>query len=98
MGLPFVLSAGDVSISISMGVFQVGAGLVFYTLGSRTLPAAELTLLSLAEVLLGPFWVWLFLGEDASAYTLIGGALLFVAIIGNALSGMRRKISSVNKL
>jgi DME family drug/metabolite transporter len=98
MGLPFVLSPGDVSISISMGVFQVGAGLVLYTLGSRTLPAAELTLLSLAEVLLGPFWVWLFLGEDASAHTLIGGALLFVAIIGNALSGMRRKISSVNKL
>ena len=39
-----------------MGFFKVGAGLVLYTLGSRTVPAAELTLLSLAEVLLGPLF------------------------------------------
>ena len=75
---------------MGMGVFQVGAGLVLYTLGSRSLPAAELTLLSLAEVLLGPFWVWLFLGEDASIRTLIGGMLLLAAIVGNTLSGSRR--------
>ena len=76
---------------MGMGVFQVGAGLILYTLGSRSLPAAELTLLSLAEVLLGPVWVWLFLGEGASMNTMIGGAVLLAAIIGNALSGKRRK-------
>tara|TARA_B110000967_G_C18897999_1_gene572228 strand:- start:5216 stop:5455 length:240 start_codon:yes stop_codon:yes gene_type:complete len=75
---------------MAMGIFQVGAGLVLYTLGSRKLPAAELTLLSLAEVLLGPFWVWLFLGEDASIRTLIGGILLLAAIAGNAFSSPRR--------
>lgn len=90
LGLSFMLSLRDGGISMSMGVFQVGAGLVLYTLGSRSLPAAELTLLSLAEVLLGPFWVWLFLGEDASIRTLIGGMLLLAAIVGNALSGSRR--------
>jgi len=37
----------------------MGAGLVFYSLGSRTLPTANLTLLSVSKVLLGPFWVWL---------------------------------------
>jgi len=76
---------------MGMGMFQVGAGLILYTLGSRTLPAAELALLSLAEVLLGPLWVWMFLGETATANTLIGGAVLLVAIAGNALSGKRRK-------
>jgi DME family drug/metabolite transporter len=94
----FVLSVRDGGISMSMGVFQVGAGLVLYTLGSRTLPAAELTLLSLAEVLLGPFWVWLFLGEDASLRTFMGGALLLAAIGGNALSGARRKPPPVSRL
>ncbi len=98
LGLSFVLSARDGGISMGMGVFQVGAGLVLYTLGSRTLPAAELTLLSLAEVLLGPFWVWLFLGEDASLRTLIGGALLLAAIAGNALSGVRRKPPPVSRV
>jgi drug/metabolite transporter (DMT)-like permease len=91
MGLSVVLSPYDSSIAMGMGVFQVGAGLILYTLGSRSLPAAELALLSLAEVLLGPFWVWLFLGETASLNTLIGGTVLLAAIAGNALSGKRRK-------
>ena len=90
-----MLSLRDGGISVGMGVFQVGAGLVLYTLGSRSLPAAELTLLSLAEVLLGPFWVWLFLGEDASIRTLIGGILLLTAIAGNAISGSRRPLLPV---
>jgi len=90
-GLSLFVSPNDGSIAMGMGVLQVGAGLILYTLGSRSLPAAELALLSLAEVLLGPLWVWLFLGETASVNTLIGGAVLLLAITGNALSGMRRK-------
>ena len=54
-------------------------------------PAAELTLLSLTEVLLGPLWVWMFVGETASFYTLLGGVILLMAIAGNALTGLRRK-------
>lgn len=91
MGLPLVLSQQDAGIAVSMGVFQVGAGLILYTLGSRSLPAAELTLLSLAEVVLGPIWVWLFLGEVAGANTILGGAILLAAIVGNAITGMRRR-------
>ncbi|MBX2879817.1 MAG: DMT family transporter [Granulosicoccus sp.] len=90
-GLSIAVSLHDGSVAICMGVFQVGAGLILYTLGSRSLPAAELALLSLAEVLLGPLWVWLFLGETASENTLIGGAVLLAAIAGNAVSGKRRK-------
>ncbi len=87
----FQISVNDTSISMGMGVFQVGAGLVLYTLGSKTLPAAELTLLSLAEVLLGPLWVYLFLNEVATFNTLVGGLVLLLAIAGNAISGARRK-------
>ena len=90
-GLPLVLTVHDGGIAMGMGVFQVGAGLILYTLGSRSLPAAELTLLSLAEVLLGPVWVWLFLGETASSNTLLGGFVLLAAITGNAISGKSRK-------
>ncbi|MDB2598989.1 DMT family transporter [Paracoccaceae bacterium] len=91
LGLSLALSVRDGSLAMGMGVFQVGAGLILYTLGSRSLPAAELALLSLAEVLLGPIWVWLFLNETASTNTLIGGAVLLIAIVGNAVSGKRRK-------
>ena len=91
MELPLVLSIQDGGVAMGMGVFQVGAGLILYTLGSRSLPAAELALLSLTEVFLGPIWVWIFLGETASASTLIGGAVLLAAIAGNAIVGKRRK-------
>jgi DME family drug/metabolite transporter len=80
---------------MGMGRFQVGAGLILYTLGSHSLPAAELALLSLTEVLLGPGWVWLFLGETASINTLIGGTVLLLAIAGNAISGKRRKLPPI---
>ena len=53
---PLSLSGNDLGVSLGMVVFKVGAGLVLYTLGSHTVPAAELTLLSLAEVLLGPLF------------------------------------------
>ena len=89
--LPLILSANDASIALMMGVLQVGAGLVLYTMGSKTVPSAELALLSMAEVVLGPLWVWMFLGETAGLYTLAGGAILLTAIAGNALSGLRRK-------
>lgn len=89
--LSFALSARDTAIAMAMGVFQVGLGLVLYTAGSKRLPAAELALLSMGEVVLGPLWVWLFLSETASAYTLIGGTILLMALAGNAISGLRRK-------
>lgn len=89
--LPLALDVQDAGIALGMGVFQVGAGLILYTIGSRSLPAAELALLSLAEVLVAPLWVWLLVGETASLNTLIGGGVLLTAIVGNALSGKRRK-------
>ncbi len=81
----------DIWISLALGVFQVGAGLILYTLGSKALPSAELALLSMTEVVFGPLWVWLFLGETAGAYTLLGGIILLISIAGNALSGLRQK-------
>ena len=78
--LKFVLGLSDGSIALGMGVFQVGAGLILYTVGSKILPIVELTLLSLTEVILGPIWVFLFRNETASIKTLIGGAIVLHAI------------------
>lgn len=86
-----ILSPWDVGVTASMGVFQLGLGLTLYTIGSKAVPAAELTLLSMTEVMLGPFWVWLFLGETASGWTFAGGFILLAAIAGNAVSGIRHR-------
>lgn len=81
----------DIAISAAMGAVTLAGGMVLYTLGSRVIPAAELTLLSLIEVMLAPIWVWAALGETASTGTLVGGAVLMLAVSLNALSGIRRK-------
>ena len=59
-------------------------GLILYSIGSKSLPAAELTLLSLTEVIAGIFWVWipiLGINEIPSNNTIIGGFLIFMSII-----------------
>ena len=69
----------------------LGFGLCLYTLGSKVVPASDLALLSMTEVVLGPFWVWLLLGETASQFTLLGGAILLAAIAGNAVTQLRHR-------
>lgn len=86
-----VVSIHDMAVALAIGAVVVAFGLVMFTLGSKVVPAAELTLLSLVEVLLGPIWVWLFLGETASGNTLIGGAVLLAAVLLNGLAGAARK-------
>ena len=80
-----IIDRYDAFYALFLGIFQVGFGLILYTIGSKTVPAAELTLLSLCEVLLAPIWVWIFLGEGATRLTLIGGSLLLLAITLNSL-------------
>jgi drug/metabolite transporter, DME family len=77
----------DAAIAAAMGAVTLSGGMLLYTLGSRVVPAAQATLLSLIEVLLAPVWVWLFLGETVSQGTLIGGAVLLAAVLLNAYGG-----------
>ena len=64
-------------------------GLILYSIGSKVIPAAELTLLSLMEVIGGIFWVWvpiLGINEIPSTNTIIGGFFLFMSIIYYSLT------------
>ena len=59
-------------------------GLILYSIGSKAIPAAELTLLSLTEVIGGIFWVWLpifGINEIPSTNTIIGGFFLFISLV-----------------
>ncbi|NBR90503.1 MAG: hypothetical protein EBS68_11430, partial [Rhodobacteraceae bacterium] len=79
----------DAFWAMFMGAVTLSGGMLCYTLGSRVVPAAQLALLSNVEVLLAPFWVWLFLGETATLTTLTGGAILLVAVTLNAVTSVR---------
>ena len=59
-------------------------GLILYSIGSKAIQAAELTLLSLTEVVGGIFWVWLPLfgiNEVPTTNTIVGGFFLFISLV-----------------
>jgi RarD protein len=72
----------------------VCSGMVLYSIGSKHLPAADLTLLSLTEVLGGIFWVWLpifGINEIPSTNTIIGGSIITFALIFYSLNTKRNR-------
>jgi drug/metabolite transporter (DMT)-like permease len=78
----------------------VCSGLILYTIGSKKLPAADLTLLSLTEVLGGIFWVWLpifGINEVPSTNTIIGGFIITFALLYYSLNVKRnRRFTGLN--
>ncbi len=70
----------ELGLLVLLGGVQMGIGLALFTIGARLIPAAEVALITLLEVVLGPLWVWLFLSEQAGTATLIGGAVVIVAV------------------
>ena len=86
-----LISLKSTSLSALHG-FLVCSGLILYSTKSKYLPAADLTLLSLTEVLGGILWVWLpvfGINEVPSTNTLIGGAVITFAIIFYGLNTKR---------
>jgi drug/metabolite transporter (DMT)-like permease len=83
---PAEAGARDLWLLVALGVGQIGLGLVFLTIGGRLIPAAEVALITLLEVVLGPLWVWIFLSEQPSASTLVGGAIVLGAVAVQALA------------
>ena len=72
----------------------VCSGLILYSIGSKNLPAADLTLLSLTEVLGGIFWVWLpifGINEVPTTNTIIGGFIITFAILFYSLNTKRNR-------
>jgi len=78
----FLTTFRNSSLSVLHGLL-VCSGLILYSMGSKNLPAADLTLLSLTEVIGGIFWVWLpifGINEVPSNNTIIGGVIITFAL------------------
>jgi len=91
LGQTVAANPHDIAVAMALGAVVLTGGMMLYTYGSKALPTAELTLMSSIENILAPLWVWLLLGETASSATLLGGAMVLAAVVGNALMGARRQ-------
>jgi len=92
--LPFAtpgsIPGDDVPALVALGAGQIGLGLALLTVGARLIPAAQIALITLLEVVLGPIWVWLAVNEKPSTATLVGGVIVIAAVIVQASDTPRR--------
>lgn len=86
-GGSFIIGWWNIAVITAMGAIQLTLGLALFTLGSKSVPAAELALLALAEPVLAPIWVWLAFAEVPSMLTLAGGAVILAALLLRIAAG-----------
>lgn len=84
--LPFMdhpeLSKWNIGMILFMGVFQLGLAYILYAIAIPYVPALEATIITVLEPILNPVWVMLFYGEKPSILTVLGGAIVLLAISG----------------
>ncbi len=78
----------DILLSVFWGACLSGFVNWTFIIASRYLAAAEVTLIMLLEFALGPIWVWWFIDEVPSRWTLIGGSIIILAVAARAILEM----------
>lgn len=84
---PFQATVRDMAWLAFLGFAQLAIPCVLAVLCARVLPAAEVSLLGLLEVVFGIALVWLIAGEAPHREVLAGGSLVIGALVANELLG-----------
>lgn len=82
----YVLTTKDMILCLGLGVVQVGLGTLCVMTGAKYVPAAQVSILALIEIVLSPIWVWLYANEVPAMTTLIGGSIVLLGVVYQALS------------
>ena len=85
------ISTNDLFLAFIAGVFQVGLGFIFITIGAKKTLSAIVGILMMTEAVFGPFWAWLFLDESPQFYALIGGSIILFAVFIQFYSLLRKE-------
>ena len=86
-----LISTYDIFLAFLSGTFQLGLGFIFITIGARKTLSAMVGIIMLTEAILGPFWAWLFVNEDTSFYTIIGGSIIIFAVFLQFVSSIKKE-------
>lgn len=88
---PLQASGHDLGLLALLGGLQLALPCLLVVRLSRELPAPEIALLGLLEVVFGVTWAWLGAGEQPTANTFAGGALVLAAMVGNEALALRAR-------
>ncbi len=90
---PLQASAHDLGLLALLGSVQLALPCLLVVRLSRELPAPEIALLALLEVIFGVTWAWLGAGERPPASVLLGGVLVLGALVANEAFALRRQVA-----
>jgi len=90
LALPWQATPHDIGLLALLGTVQLAIPCLLLIRVSRVLPAPEIALLGLLEVVFGVALAWLGASETPSPTALIGGALVLAALVANELPAARR--------
>ncbi|HTV71372.1 MAG TPA: DMT family transporter [Rhizobiaceae bacterium] len=79
----FATSGVDGALLFAFGALNLGLGLACFASGARLIPAAFAALIGTLETVLSPVWVWLVHNEVPSTRTIIGGVVIFLALLAH---------------
>jgi drug/metabolite transporter (DMT)-like permease len=77
------------------GITNSAMGLAFFAVGSKRLPAIETALIGALDTPLAPLWVWLAFNEKPGINTIIGGGIVFAAVIYHVIASQRRSAAAI---
>jgi drug/metabolite transporter (DMT)-like permease len=90
LGTPLDVTGVQLAQLALFGVVNSAVGLAFFAWGSRKLPAIETALIGALDTPLAPLWVWMAFAETPGTNTVIGGSIVFAAVVGHIVAGQRR--------
>jgi drug/metabolite transporter (DMT)-like permease len=96
LAMPLHADLRDIALLALLGFFQLGLPCMFLVIVARRLPAHEIALLALLEVIFGTLWAWIGAGEAPTQATLVGGAIVLAALVLNELAAPRREAAGAS--
>ena len=88
---PLAADGRDLVALALFGISNMGVGLILFVIGARFIPAAQTALIGALDTPLAPLWVWLAFGETPGAAAILGGIVVFAAVIGHILVEQLRR-------
>ncbi|HEX4765901.1 MAG TPA: DMT family transporter [Lichenihabitans sp.] len=75
------VSAGGIGMMALFGVLTIGLAMALFMAGARLIPPAEVGLIGIVDVVIGPLLVWIAFGEDPGLAAELGGSVVLAALV-----------------
>src|SRR5881227_3277946 len=88
------IGAGDVARIAYLGIVQIGLAYLLFTLAmARGVRSLDAGIIGYVEPVLNPIWVFLFIGERPSGWSIVGGAIIIASVICHMLLETKAKMA-----